>query len=153
MGSGSVALMESKGRPSRLILTSSAPMCTQLERRCFSSTWVRRAFSRVRVSGRWGLKLLGKRSTSLRWRYLSCFKMNCKGGDKWVAEEPCDPPSLHHMVEEPIAPPLPMMDLQPYINSGLPKGDAKSGNSLPQASPAAIRNEKLSLLTALQFAR
>lgn len=58
--------------------TSSAPMWIQVERRCFSITCDRMLLSRARVSGMWGLKLLGKRSTSRRCWYFSCLRMNCR---------------------------------------------------------------------------
>lgn len=60
--------------------TSSAPMWIQVERLCFSITCDKMLLSRARVSGTWGLKLLGKRSTSRRCWYFSCLRMNCAEG-------------------------------------------------------------------------
>lgn len=65
------------GVPAEPLPTSSAPMWIQVERRCFSITWDRMLLSRASVSGTWGLKLLGKRSTSRRCWYFSCLRMNC----------------------------------------------------------------------------
>lgn len=54
-------------------------MWIQVERLCFSITCDKMLLSRARVSGTWGLKLLGKRSTSRRCWYFSCLRMNCAG--------------------------------------------------------------------------
>lgn len=95
--------------------TSSAPMWIQVERRCFSTTCDRMLLSRARVSGMWGLKLLGKRSTSRRCWYFSCLRMNCgeepsggcPGGTPviWDGEQDWEPLPPHGQRSAPGEPP------------------------------------------------